>query len=451
VGNSKSAHSALPLLGSDLASFKQQESIFVILNLIVLATLLLIHTLFSAHWGNPSSMLIAILSGAFMAEMGELVWLQGYKGPLRLRLVLLITGVSVLLNISLAFALAELSHREDTQYFILMVVPILQSAFRLPLLPTLCIILLADFMNFFWVWHYVQHRPRVPVGEYFEAGTISVIYTLVGIVVWLLVNQLHRNELRLSQSFEELERVRDRLLIEEKLAAVGRLSSAIAHEIRNPVGIIASAVSTAKRAGIEASEREEMFDIAAKEAARLEKLTADFLIYARPHAPEKTPSVLAEVLGYVADVCRPRLKEKGVDLVVECAEIRANLDAGQIEQALINLVMNALEASLPAGRVSLRAASAGDGLARIDVEDAAGPISPAMVSRVFEPFFTTKANGTGLGLAIARNIARAHGGDLVLSVNEPGRVCFSLTIPAAAPDPASNFEEILDGQDPGRR
>jgi signal transduction histidine kinase len=428
-------HFASTVLNSDSASFRQEESLFVILNLFVLAILLLIHALFSSYFGNPSKALIAILAAAFVVEALELVWLQASAEPLASTRILLLTGFSVAMNFGLALTLAELSGRQDTQYFILMVVPVLESAFRLSLLPTLAVVAAADFINLFWVWHYVDVGPGVPVGEYFEAGTVSLIYTLVGILVWLLVKQLNAKESRLSQSLQDLERTRERLLREEKLAAVGRLSSAIAHEIRNPVAIIGSALSTARAEGIQGSEREEMFDIAAKEAGRLEKLTTDFLAYARPRGPERVPSSLDEVIGYVADVCRPRSGERGVSIVAEFGDDqKACVDAGQIQQALINLVMNAIEASAPADQVTLRAVPALDGLVQIDVEDAAGPIPVEVVSRMFEPFFTTKAGGTGLGLAIARNIACAHGGDLVLSVNEPDRVCFSLTLPTTAPD-----------------
>jgi signal transduction histidine kinase len=75
----------------------------------------------------------------------------------------------------------------------------------------------------------------------------------------------------------------------------------------------------------------------------------------------------------------------------------------------------------------------GDVTIRIDVIDPAGPIQGETVSHIFEPLFTTKQGGNGLGLAIARNIARAHGGDIVLRINEPGRVCFSIEIPVHSP------------------
>jgi signal transduction histidine kinase len=419
------------VLASDFDSFRQQESTFVILNLFVLATLLLIHTLFSSHWGNPSAALITMLAGAFLAQGGELFWLFARKRSIGPGGIALLTWCSICFNILLALVLGEVTSREDTQYFILMVVPILVAAFRLSLLPTLAVVGIVDFINFFWVWHYGQHHPEA-LGEYFEAGTVSLIYTVVGVLVWLLVNRLHQKELRLSKSLSDLNRTKELLVQEERLAAVGRLASAIAHEIRNPVSTIVSALSTASRSDLGAADREEMFEIAGKEGARLERLTTDFLAYARPQGPQTSPCPVDDTLGYVADVCRPRASERTVTIHSEApGGVCVEMDAGQVQQALVNLVMNAVEASSPGGSVGLRAGADGNGWIRIDVEDAADAIPPEAVARIFEPFFTTKPQGTGLGLAIARNIARAHGGDLVLSANEPGRVCFSMTFPGS--------------------
>ena len=359
----------------------------------------------------------------------------GRSTPLGLMGMTLLSWASICFNILLAILLGGVTNREDTQYFVIMVVPILVAAFRLTLPPTLAVVAVVDWVNFFWVWHYAQHQLRTPVNEYVEAGTISLVYTVVGVLVWLLVNQLHREEAWLAQSLRDLEQTRERLLQEERLAAVGRLAGGIAHEIRNPVSAIASALSTARGSTLAAAEREEMFEIAAKESRRLERLTTDFLAYARPRSPLKAPSSIDDTLGYVADACRPRGNERGVSIHAHSSGgLVAEIDAGYVQQALVNLVMNAVEASSPEGRVDLRARANGQGSVRIEVENAGPSIPPASVARIFEPFFTTKAQGTGLGLAIARNIARAHGGDLILSANEPGRVCFTLTFPAAQAD-----------------
>lgn len=270
-------------------------------------------------------------------------------------------------------------------------------------------------------------------GEYIEAGAIAVIYSVMGVLVWLLVNNLREREASFVRNLQELESTRQQLLADEKLAAVGQLSRAIAHEIRNPVAMISSSLATATRPGLDESEREEMFSIAAKEAQRLERLTTDFLVYARPRPVQVALVNVADTLNYVATVARAHASNEGVaiDIAVD-SNLEGEFDANQMHQALLNLVLNAIDACHRGDQVKLDAHTNGNGSIRIDVVDPAGPIPPEIVPNIFEPLFTTKQGGSGLGLSIARNIARAHGSDIVLRINEPRRVCFSIEIPKHA-------------------
>ena len=417
------------ILAPDLSSFRIQESIFVLLNLVLLAALLLIHTLFSSFLGSPPPLLFIALAAGFLINTVELIWLQGAK-PLSVTGIVVLTWATITLNMVLAFTLASLSYRQDIQYFALLAAPVLQAAFRLSFTATLGVVAASATLDFYWVWNYFRVHPPSELGEYLEAATISLIYTIVGILVWNLVNHLRSRESDLTMSLAELERAREKSLIDEKLAAVGRLSSAIAHEIRNPVAMISSALTTAFNIGVDSNERQEMFEIAAKEAARLEKLTTDFLVYARPRPPAKQPGDVADSIAYVADICRPLAREKRGSVRAEAVDgLRADMDAGQVQQALLNLVINAIEASSSGGIVFL-SGTRDDGLIRVEIENANGPIPVDAAARVFEPFFTTKPRGTGLGLAIARNIARTHGGELGLSRNQSDSVRFSITLPA---------------------
>ena len=133
---------------------------------------------------------------------------------------------------------------------------------------------------------------------------ISVIYGLMGSLVWYLVNQLKNNQVKLTTSLVALRGTREELIRKEKLAAVGRLASGIAHEIRNPVAMISSSLATAAETGLGEEEREEMFSIASRQAKRLEALTADFLTYARPSVPQRSRVLVNELLSYIADVIR---------------------------------------------------------------------------------------------------------------------------------------------------
>ena len=428
------------LLSLDFQSFKRQETTFATLNLFILAVLLAIHML-SAAWGSPPAALLVLLAAAFLANAGELIWLRVRTETLPLWAVKTLTWCSILLNLLLSFFASVLTDRADSHYFVLMVVPVLVAAFRLPLVSTLAVAAATSLLDFLWIWLYSTNREPVPPIEYFEAGTVSLIYLIVGLLVWLLATHLRQKEALLARKLAELERTRERLLSEEKLAAVGRLSAAIAHEIRNPVAMISSALSTAVGGAVESSERDEMFEIAAKEAGRLEKLTTDFLSYARPRPAQKAPVSALDVVAYTAELCRPRARSSGVELAVDAAsDLVAEVEVGQMQQALLNLTMNAVE-SCPAGSiVTLRAAALPAGAVRFEVENPGTAIPPHAVSQIFEPFFTTKTGGTGLGLAISRNVAVSHGGELNLRVNGPDRVCFAMDLPAPAPAEVTETE-----------
>jgi signal transduction histidine kinase len=417
------------VLGLDQESFRWQESTFAMLNLALLASLLCGHALFSEHFGTPTPALVGLLSTGFLLQLGELVWMQTRTRPLSEKAVQSLTLITIVWDVGLASVLGVLTDRVDSPYYVLMLVPVLLSAFRRPLLETLMVVIAAGASQFYVVWHFFKLHPPVEADEYFEAGTISLIFLLTGVLVWFLVTHLRRQEAGLAENLLELSKARERLLQEEKLAAVGRLSAAIAHEIRNPVAMISSSLATAIRSPLSPREREEMFDIAAKEADRLERLTNDFLTYAKPRVPECQPANVMDTLAYVADVCRAHALRRQVDVRVEGPEEAfALMDAPQVQQALLNLAMNAVEASASNSAVVLRAENESD-YVRIDLENGNGPISESVVPSIFEPFFTTKLSGTGLGLAIAHNIARSHAGQLQLTVNTPEIVRFTLTLP----------------------
>ena len=118
------------LLAPDLASFKRQESIFVVLNLFVLAILLLTQSLFSSYLGAPSSIFVAVLGVGFLLNVLEMLWLRRI-GFLNGKQVLILTWCSIVLNMMLAFALASLSNRRDAQYFALMALPVVQQGLRI--------------------------------------------------------------------------------------------------------------------------------------------------------------------------------------------------------------------------------------------------------------------------------------------------------------------------------
>jgi len=413
---------------SDVFSYRRQKLAFVFLNVAILVVVFALHESFSSFWGKPTGYLALAVACGVALNLAELVWLVKLRDMPPPLTRVLVSWASILANAGLAFLLSHMTDREASPYFVLLLIPILEAAFRFHLITVIGIVTVSDFLLFLWVWDYFQHHPPTDVGEYFEAGITSLMFVVVGVLVWQLVNDLREKQANLACNLLELERTREQLLHEEKLAAVGRLSTAIAHEIRNPVAMISSSLATATQ--LSGAEREEMLSIASEESERLVTLTTEFLAYARPRLPRLEATSIADTLNYIADACRAHASLKQIQLEVECAaSLTARIDAGQLQQALINLVMNAIEAAPALSTVKL-VAEAEHKEVILKVENEGTEIPEATRSQIFEPFFTTKPRGSGLGLAIARNIARGHGGDLVLLENRLGKVCFCISLPA---------------------
>jgi two-component system, NtrC family, sensor histidine kinase HydH len=430
-------------INAETDDLRKQQMAFCILTLCVLAMLLLLHTLFASVLAEPSIPVIVLLGLSFSLKLVELLWLLSRRQGLTERSAKLESALSIVFLFSLSALLAYLTNRDDSPYFVLLAIPILQCAYLFGLLPTVLTIVLADGMIMFWLWHYFGLYPPAKGTEYLEGSMISLIYALMGSLVWFLVNQLKANQAKLSANLIDLRATRERLIREEKLAAVGRLASGIAHEIRNPVAMISSSLTTAAETGLGEVEREEMFSIAARQARRLEALTADFLTYARPSVPQRSLVLVNDLLSYIADVTKMHAARRDLEVRTDLTpEMPVEVDASQLEGALLNLALNSIDATPEGGTIELRASRNGDMLC-IEVQNSGTAIPDSDLARIFEPFFTTKPNGTGLGLAIARGVARAHDGELWVSSNQDGRVTFSMTL--TTPSIESTRKEAIHG------
>jgi signal transduction histidine kinase len=409
-------------------SFAAQERVLIGLNLFALAALALVHLVFRNVTDPVSFILVLLLFGArFLEQGGEWLWLRRYGGRLSAATAMRWSYVSIAANMTFAGLVSVAADSVDAHYTVLLIIPVVAAAFRLCFFHLLFTIGIAAGLAMLEIWVYFLRHPPIDVEEFFEVATEGLVFVVVGLVSWGLVNSMRRDAATLKRALDELRHTQDRLVAEEKLAAVGRLSSAIAHEIRNPVGAIVSALATGQRPELPEATRAEMHALAATEAGRLEKLTTDFLAYARTRPPDLQPIPVRDTLEYVAGLMRARAGEAPLEIRVDCAgEFRLRADGHQVQQALINLAINALEHTPADGRVVLGAAKE-KGMAALFVENTGSAVpDPASL---FEPFFTTRPNGTGLGLAISRNIARAHGGDCMLSHNISGAVRFTLMLP----------------------
>ncbi len=409
--------------------FKRQESVLILINMAILGALFAVHIGFLFEIGIPSKWLLITLSGRFVILIIELLWVQKFSEKAGSNWIRAHTHFSIWLNISFAFMASVFGGAPDSHYSVLMIIPVITAAYRFNLLKTLGIVAVVIALTILEVRIYFWRKPPVDFGEFFEAATVSLIFLAVGIVVWLLVNSLREEQSKLKLSLEELKAMQTRLLAEEKMAAIGQLSSAVAHEIRNPVAMISSSLKMAEKQPNDSPIREEMFNIATEEAKRLEILTTDFLTYARTKEPVLKLHIINEILEYMGSLAKARLAEKDLELEIACPEnLEAKVDASQIQQALLNLLMNAIDASPEKGKIIIGAGK-NQGNLIFFVENEGEKIDEEIAAKIFEPFFTAKPKGTGLGLSIVQSIARSHRGEIKLAENNDRKVRFEIKIP----------------------
>lgn len=407
-------------------SYKKQETLLILLNMSVIAALVFVHISFIGLLGRPSGWLLLILAIRFILLNLELIWVQKTDDNTPPGLINAHIYLSLILNMVFAFLAARSGGTADSHYSVLMVIPIISAAYRFRLIWTMLVVIVAIALNFLEVYFYFTENPPVDISEYFEAATVSLVFLVVGIIVWLLVGSLRSEEEKLNHSLDELRELQSRLVAEEKLAAIGQLSSAIAHEIRNPVSMIASSLKLAEKQLEDSSVRKEMFDIATAEATRLELLTTDFLAFARAKEPERKEVAVRENLEYIAGLSRAKLAEKDLTLEIRCpTDITFSMDQSQMQQALLNLMTNSVSAA-PEGTAIVLGAEKRGALSVLFVENEGPRIPDEIVDRIFEPFFTGKERGTGLGLSIVRTVARGHGGEVSLVKNLDGNVRFEI-------------------------
>lgn len=420
-----------------VAMFGRDLLLLCAINAGVLVGLIAIHLVFAGVAGTPAFVSIAMISARLVLLAGE-AWLIRRALERRCHVSLnRFHKATVVIGLAFAFALSIAAGLHDSHYHVLMMIPILSTAMCSGLWASLSVALVASLLSFSQIAIDFRRHPPGDAEEFFEACTMALVYIVVAGVTWMLIRRLRSDRQSLAESLAALRAAHDRLIEQEKLAAVGRLAGSIAHEIRNPVAMIASSLQMHERNGRSAEAQAEMLSIARGESARLERLTSDFLTYARTQPAKRVSTPLLSQLEYMASVVRPRAEERSVTVTLDCEpHLRAAIDPHQFQQAILNLLLNALDAAPAGSTITLRCRADADGVV-LSITNPGSPIAHEHVQRIFEPFYTTKPRGTGLGLAIARKIAQAHGGDLILAENGPAAVRFDFRIGAEVSESAA--------------
>jgi signal transduction histidine kinase len=287
-----------------------------------------------------------------------------------------------------------------------------------------------------------QHHPSIAIEQYLEI----VLYNVIGCLTGFLAQRERQQKLRYQKAAETLEgsyqklreqadqiiEIEDQLRRADRLSALGELSAGMAHEIRNPLGSIRGTAEILRDGVAVDDPKLEFADILIREVDRLNKVLEDFLHFAKPAPVDQGRFSANQAVGDVLELTRQQAVRNRV-------EVQVNLDddvdvpgqGEQIKQALLNLVLNALQAMPDGGtlRVSTRIIA---NEIHIEVSDNGPGVAPEDRDRIFNPFVTTRETGTGLGLAITQRIVQGHDGHIMLKDTSARGAIFVLCLPLSS-------------------
>jgi signal transduction histidine kinase len=227
-----------------------------------------------------------------------------------------------------------------------------------------------------------------------------------------------------------VEDSQEALLRAEKMAAAGRLTASIAHEVNNPLQSVQNCLHLAGREDLPREKRQEYFELARNELDRLMKTMQRMLDFYRPGAVKVGQVDILDLLQHVLSLTSQQLGQRHIQVITNLPESLPPIFAvsSQIQQIFFNLILNALDAMPGGGEIKIRARAVENGIELI-FQDSGPGIPEDKRNNIFEPFYSTKEGGTGLGLTVSYNIVTSHGGTLdLIDGDEPG-ACFRLFLP----------------------
>ena len=269
-----------------------------------------------------------------------------------------------------------------------------------------------------------------PVFRQADMEMFQILARQVGLA---LENAQLYEELQLH--IRQLEQSRQAMVRAERMAAAGRLTASIAHEINNPLQSLHNCLHLAGRNELTLDKRNRYLEMASHELDRLMTTVQRMLDYYRPGARDRQVVDLNTLINKVLLLMEPQLQDANVRIRTNLSE---NLPLSvavpnQLQQVFINLILNSMEAMPEGGEVFIKTSALKNGGGQgveILVEDTGPGIPIEYVDKLFEPFMSTKEHGTGLGLAVSYGIISAHGGNLSLLQNQGKGACFRITIPS---------------------
>jgi len=257
---------------------------------------------------------------------------------------------------------------------------------------------------------------------------MSALFVVLGFIV-------ARADRIIDARAEERRRLEQQLNQSQRLATLGKMVASVSHEIKNPLGIVRSTADIlGRRLKSVAPGNEHLAEIIVEETGRLDGIVREFLDFARPQEPEMAPVSVNQLLEKLLAFMAPEFESQGIvpEPALSVSMPLLSLDQGLMHRALLNILVNSVQAMPEGGR--LQVSTAYDAAARtatVVIADTGVGMSEEKLGHVFTPFYTDKNKGTGLGLAIVKNIVDSHHGTIAVRSREGEGAAFAITLPAA--------------------
>jgi signal transduction histidine kinase len=240
--------------------------------------------------------------------------------------------------------------------------------------------------------------------------------------------------LGIARDMTETKKLERQIRSAEKLASIGQLAAGVAHEINNPLGGILNCLYNLRKGTLSPARQEEYWASMEHGVRRVQKIVRQLLDFSQQHEPAFSPAdinrIVDQVLGLTTHLFAPsriRLETfPGIGLP------HVMVDRHMIEQVLMNLILNAVQAMKNGGALTIKT-SVVEGICRVEVNDTGSGIPASVLPRVFDPFFTTKSQGegTGLGLSVNLGIVERHGGKILVESEVGKGTTFTLCLPVS--------------------
>lgn len=266
-------------------------------------------------------------------------------------------------------------------------------------------------------------------------GRIIVVSSVVMAILFLVLRSIvsRAGEIIEKRAVERL-RLEEKLNQAERLVHLGKMVATVSHEIKSPLGIVRSTAEILeKRIAKLAPGNEHLAKIVVDETVRLNNIVVEFLDFARPQKANLKPSSVNQVVRKVLDFLSHELKRQQIELITDLAPDlpKANLDQDLFYRALLNILVNSLQAMTEKGQLQVSTCRSQSGGIELAFRDTGVGMSPEKIGQIFTPFFTDKNKGTGLGLAITRTIIDSHNGEITVQSEEGKGTTFTIILPQA--------------------